>query len=211
MTTFGQRHNGIFRSSLLHLLIGVIMIEASTAMQIMNCYECAQRNSGRNNMCNFAGRLPSSDPYSVACCDPNDSHEYCQTTVADNTCSPSYNEAQHNFYTYCPRINSTGCGIYDTASSQNFEIEASTTNQSFTFDALRYKDAAYKFKSVDACYYQVMNPTLYYSKGNIKVRFDQIEKGVKLYINAGSDVRNCSVTLVDYNRTVTVGDEFELD
>ena len=93
-------------------------------------------------MCNYGGNLPSTDQFAIACCEDGDTNTYCLPSDT-NTCSPTYNDAKHLFYTYCPRINSTGCGIYQTAGS--FEIEASTTNQTFTFDNLRYKDAEYKF------------------------------------------------------------------
>ena len=61
------------------------------------------------------------------------------------------------------------------------------------------------------CYYQVGNPTLYYLSGNVYVKFTKIEAGVSIYINAGSDVRNMTTSLVPYNRTVKLGEEFKID
>lgn len=61
------------------------------------------------------------------------------------------------------------------------------------------------------CYYQVGNPTLYYLSGKVFIKFTKIEVGVKVYVNAGSDVRNMTESLVKYNKTVKVGDQFEID
>ena len=94
------------------ILLGQIM-----AFNYRNCIDCSRDNSGRNFMCNFGGRLPTSDPYDMACCDPNDGHEYCQRSES-NQCSPgSFNDLRHSFYTHCPRINATGCGIYGSDNS----------------------------------------------------------------------------------------------
>jgi len=90
-------------------------------------------------------------------------------------------------------------------------IEASTANSSFTKSNLRYKDAVYKIKTVDSCFYQVQNPTYYYSSGNVYLKFPEIEDGVKVYLNAGADVRNSSVALVDNNSSVQAGQEFMID
>jgi len=150
-------------------------------------------------MCDFGGRLPTTDVYNVACCDPNDGNEYCQAGPT-NTCSASYNDQRHNFYTYCPKINATGCGIYNTGGE--FLIEASTEKKTFTYSGLRYKTREYKFKSIDSCYYQVQNPTYYYTSGNVYLKFTEIEDGVNVYLNAGANVRNNSETLVNNNQTV---------
>jgi hypothetical protein len=61
------------------------------------------------------------------------------------------------------------------------------------------------------CYYQVMNPTYYYKNGKVKIKFTKIEIGVDLYINYGGDVRNMSQSLIINNRTLKVGEEFEID
>jgi hypothetical protein len=60
------------------------------------------------------------------------------------------------------------------------------------------------------CYYQVGNPTLYYTsiskEVKVYIKFTKIEKGVQVYLNAGSDVRNMTKSFVTSNNTVTVGD-----
>ena len=61
------------------------------------------------------------------------------------------------------------------------------------------------------CYYQVGNPTLYYLSGKVFIKFTKIEKGVKVYLNSGSDVRNMTEALVKSNATVKEGDQFEID
>ena len=159
-------------------------------------------------MCDFGGRLPTSDVFSIACCNPDDGHEYCQAS-ATNKCSQSYDEQQHTFFTQCPKITPSGCGLYNTNGS--FVIEASTNTSSFTFDGLRYKDAEYKVKSVDTCYYQVQNPTYYYVNGSISIKFTKIEEGVNIYLNGGSDVYNSSMQIISNNQTVTVGSQYSVD
>ena len=97
----------------------LLLLIASTAsvlgMEITNCYECADLNRGRNYMCQYNGVLPTTDTYAVACCEPDDTSEYCQPSDT-NLCSISYNDAVHNFFTFCPRINATGCGIFESGS-----------------------------------------------------------------------------------------------
>ena len=61
------------------------------------------------------------------------------------------------------------------------------------------------------CYYQVGNPTLYYLSGKVYIKFTKIEEGVKIYLNAGSDVRNMTKSFVAYNGTVKVGEQYEID
>ena len=56
-----------------------------------------------------------------------------------------------------------------------------------------------------------MNPTYYYTSGNVYIKFTKIESGVSIYLTAGGDVRNNSIALVDYNRTVTVDQEYVID
>ena len=56
-----------------------------------------------------------------------------------------------------------------------------------------------------------MNPTYYYTNGNVKIKFTTIEKGIDVYLNAGSDVRNMSKAIVQYNRTVTLNKEYSID
>lgn len=42
-----------------------------------NCFECARMNNGNNYMCDGSKLLPGSNPYAVACCNPNDNNEFC--------------------------------------------------------------------------------------------------------------------------------------
>jgi len=93
----------------------------------------------------------------------------------------------------------------------NLTIEASPTVQTFKYDNLRYATNKWKDKIYGMCHYQVMNPTYYYKSGNVKIKFTEIEKGVKLYINSGSDVRNMTNSLINNNGTVSVGDQFTID
>ena len=172
------------------------------AYELKDCYECSQSNSGRNYMCRYAGRLPTTDPYKVACCSPGSFDPECLPSET-NICSESYNDMKHNFFTYCPKINATGCGIYNSGGDDKMIIEASNENQTFTYAGMRYKESDYKFKTVDSCYYQVQNPTYYYTSGTFKIVFHEVEPGVKLYLNAGTDVRNSTYELVAYNRTIT--------
>ena len=157
-------------------------------------------------MCQYNGFLPTEDPYNIACCDNSD-HEFCKAN-SQNLCSGSFNDQRHAFFSYCPLINSTGCGAYGGNGTQ---IEASTEKKSFTYSNLRYKDKDYKFKSVDSCYYQVMNPTFYYTSGKLYIKFTQIESGVEVHLTAGADVRNNSVSVVPNNQTVEVGELYAID
>lgn len=43
------------------------------------------------------------------------------------------------------------------------------------------------------------------------MKFTDIEEGVKVYLTAGSDYTNASVALVDYNRTVELDKQYEID
>ncbi len=93
------------------ILLGAVLLLTASAMEVKeNCFDCANTNGGNNFMCNYGGNLPTKNYYAVACCNPGDSHEYCQES-ASNVCSPKFNDERHHFYTYCPLINSTGCGI----------------------------------------------------------------------------------------------------
>ena len=57
-----------------------------------------------------------------------------------------------------------------------------------------------------------MNPTLTYNPGaKVFLKFTEKEEGVDLYINAGSDVNNASITLVNNNNWVEVDRLFEID
>jgi len=51
----------------------------------------------------------------------------------------------------------------------------------------------------------VQNPDLYYQKGQVFLKITEIEKGVKLYVNAGENTRNSTAALVPKNGTVSVG------
>jgi hypothetical protein len=156
--------------SISSLMIIFYLAISTSAMEVKeNCFECARSNSGRNYMCDGNGRLPGNNMYAVACCNPDDGHEFCQRSET-NKCSPTYNDAQHNFYTHCPLINSTGCGIQNSKKS-DFSIEASTQPQTFSFSNLRYKKAEWKYYSADVCYFQVMNPSYYYSTGKVFITF----------------------------------------
>lgn len=189
------------------LLICLAGLTASMEIK-SSCFDCANTNNGWNYMCLFDGKLQTNDPFAVACCNSDDSHEYCQAS-ATNICSRSYNDAKHSFYTNCPRINSTSCGL-DQAET-DMRIDVGTQKQTFQLDTLRYKNADHKFKTVDICYYQVMNPLYTYISGNVYLKFTSMEKGVKLYLNAGSDVRNSTIDMQDQNRTIELEKEYKID
>lgn len=50
------------------------------------------------------------DPWSVKCCAPNSRELECQPSD-QNRCSQTYKESQFEFYTHCPLINTTSCGL----------------------------------------------------------------------------------------------------
>jgi hypothetical protein len=56
-----------------------------------------------------------------------------------------------------------------------------------------------------------MNPTYYYTSGNVFIKFTKIEEGAYVYINAGSDIRNMSKSFTSGNKTVKVGKEYKID
>jgi hypothetical protein len=56
-----------------------------------------------------------------------------------------------------------------------------------------------------------MNPTYYYTSGNLYIKFTQIESGVEVYLTAGMDVKNNSVSVVKNNQTVEVGELYSID
>lgn len=194
----------------IHSLLIVIMAAAS-AMEIKeNCYECSKANGGNNYMCNYGGSLPTMNPYAIACCNPGDTHEYCVRSE-NNKCSPTFNQAKHNFFTYCPLINSTGCGLPNQKlDDMVIEVQENKTS-TFKHDKLRYQKADWKFTMADVCYYQVQNPTLYFTSGKVFLTFTQAQSGVKLYLNAGGNVTNSTLAMEDYNRTVVLNKKYEID
>lgn len=108
-------------------------------------------------------------------------------------------------------INSTGCGLSNTQlDDMVIEVEENKTS-TFTYDRLRYQKADWKFTMADVCYYQVQNPTLYYTSGKVFLTFTKAESGVKLYLNAGGNVTNSTLAMEDYNRTVVLNKKYEID
>lgn len=91
------------------------------------------------------------------------------------------------------------------------QIDVSTNPQSFKLDTLSYKKADWKMTTADVCYYQVQNPTYYYQSGKVFLTFTQMEEGVEVYLNAGENVRNSSIAMEDYNRTVQLNKKYEID
>jgi hypothetical protein len=78
---------------------------------------------------------------------------------------------RHSFFNHCPLINATGCGVFDSNTEDEIVLEAKNDVQTFTFDQLLWKDKEFKLKTVDSCFYQVMNPTLWYTKGTVFLKF----------------------------------------
>ena len=76
---------------------------------------------------------------------------------------------------------------------------------------MRFKDAKWKAKEVGACYYQVQNPDYYYKQGIVNLVLTQKDDDVDIYVNSGSDVRNCSDDLGTGNSTVPVGSSFSIN
>jgi hypothetical protein len=91
-------------------------------------------------MCKWGGF--TNDPWTYACCTPDNPSDYCQPSDF-NECTPSYTEIKERFFTYCPLINNTMCGMGDTEDVK-MEFIAKNEKQTFSFDRLRWKDKYYK-------------------------------------------------------------------
>ena len=89
----------------LFLLLSIV--QATLAFQ--SCHSCAQRSGGRNYMCYEKGLF--ADPYQVSCCSSKND-KFCDVeSDPELSCSKTYTTDQHAFYTYCPRVNGTSCGL----------------------------------------------------------------------------------------------------
>ena len=133
----------------------------------------------------------------------------CQSSQKNTCSSKSYKESKIEYFTYCPLINGTACGIKE--SDENNTIIVKDEKSTFKHERLRYKDAKYKVPSYDVCYYKVQNPLYTFKSANVMVKFTKIEEGVDVYITAGSDVRNMTNALISNNATVKVGQNFTID
>ena len=111
------------------LLSFSLLVIAANCFQ--SCFSCAQQNYGRNYMCYEKGLF--ADPYEVSCCSSN-TDKNCDPRERRLSCSKTYNVDKHAFYTFCPRINGTSCGL----DSNNLTIEASPEKQTFKYEDLRY-------------------------------------------------------------------------
>ena len=74
----------------------------------------------------------------------------------------------------------------------------------FVYKSLRYKDAEWKNPAYGVCYYRLRNPLYYWKSGNVYLKFTKIDEGIRVHVNAGSDVRNMTVNVIPYNRSATV-------
>ena len=93
------------------IVISLLAINGVKGVLYMNCMDCAKSNSGYNFMCAYDGHLPTTDVYNQACCYPGDPSPFCQPSDT-NICSASRLHDGHHFYTKCPLVNATGCGLY---------------------------------------------------------------------------------------------------
>lgn len=86
--------------------------------------------------------------------------------------------------------------------------------KSFKMSHLRYKGGKeWKLPAYDVCYYELRNSPHIFKNGNTFLKFTNIEKGVSVYVNSGSDVRNMSTSVSGTskkNDTVKVDTQYQV-
>ena len=153
------------------------------------------------------------DPWEVKCCSPGSKDPNCDRSSASITCSPTYRDSKFAFYTYCPNISSNKCGLKD---AKNMEInpQADKKPKTFKMNHLRnHGSEAWKLPAYDVCYYNLKNSPYIFKNGNVFLKFTKIEKGVQVYVNSGSGVRNMTKSVSGSSRrneTATVNKLYQL-
>jgi hypothetical protein len=70
------------------------------------------------------------------------------------------------FFSYCPLINQTGCGLPYSGNSSDMSISATTEAQEFSFDKLFYQNDG-KNIHTGVCIYKIGPPRLMYKQSTI--------------------------------------------
>ena len=121
-----------FSVKLLVLTMGIIIwlciipLANSSHGAFKSCYECMEASED-NYICDWDGKADSK--WEGACCAEGTDSTFCRPG-GRNTCSPTYKEAQHMYWAYCPLINNTMCGT----ESADMSLEANHELQSFYND-----------------------------------------------------------------------------
>lgn len=148
-----------------------------------NCYACAA-GSNRNWICRAMDPLNSE----VTCCSPGDENqEWCKPTFS-RICSQQLLEGPE-FFSYCPLINQTGCGIPYSGNSSDLTLWARQEPTVFYWDQLRRTEGAEGFGNYSGvCVYAIGPPTLQYSSSTVYLKVTEIGPDVRLYLQSGKDI-----------------------
>lgn len=103
-----------------------------------NCFTCASRRGYK--MCRDT---KFEHGWEVNCCPTWSTKKECKPTET-NICSPTWTKSKHNFYSYCPKIESANCGL---GGQNNLILEAYNEKQTFSFDGMYYKTKDWKIPS----------------------------------------------------------------
>lgn len=110
--------------------------------------------------------------------------------------------------TFCPGISEANCG-------GQMVFESQVEKQTFSYNQLRQVNGKwYKQEKNDICHYKIGNKPFSFKTGSkVNIKFNQVDEGVKLYINYGSDIRNASLSpgTIDNETQIAVNGEFQID
>ena len=144
------------------------------------------------------------NPYHVACCPPAGETDDSNCGKSKK-CSPSYQDVQWKWYTYCPTpIKKCGSGKYFFATKEKltFSYDEIKTNLSGIHESKR------EFK---ICYYYISIKKNQWKEANIKIRFIRIDEGINVHLMGGSDINNMTVDVVPNGGPALPGSVYKLD
>lgn len=163
----------------------MLLVSMALAVEIMDsCYACAKAGN-RNWICRAKDPLNSQ----VTCCSPGDEEKtWCQENEA-RICSKRLLEGPE-YFSYCPLINQTGCGIPYSGNSSDLTLWAKEEPTVFKWDKLRRTEGSAEGHGnySGACVYAIGPPTLQYKTSTIYLKVNEIGPDVRLYLQSGTDI-----------------------
>jgi hypothetical protein len=132
--------------------------------------------------------------FRVPCCQLGDTGADCTPSLS-RKCSALLKSGPE-FFSFCPLINQTSCGLPNSDNSTDMAIWASTETQTFKFDKLK-RTGDTKSADTAVCIYQITAPPLQYKLDTLKLSLKLTihEKDVRLYLQKGYNIQNQTGTL----------------